>query len=186
MKTTQEKVEYKMPTRFVNASLSNTCIGELYHVHDYFGKDQDQDKGIFGYRLPEFQRPPVWSEAQQIRFVESCWLELPIGSYMVNMNYEASELDGLLLDGQQRIRALYAYNTDKFPVFGYYYSELTKYDIRRWRMIPFPRLEVRENDIDRLKEIYNRFNFGGTPHTIGQMAKPSKKGIDRYLPNINK
>ena len=34
--------------------------------------------------LPPFQRPPVWTLEQKIRFIESCWMGLPIGVFIYN------------------------------------------------------------------------------------------------------
>ena len=33
------------------------------------------------FRLPEFQRPAVWSQAQEARLIESVWRGIPIGTY---------------------------------------------------------------------------------------------------------
>jgi len=128
------------------------------------------------FYLPDFQRPPVWSEQQNIRFLESVWLELPIGVYVINtrlpfVNGKTHPFDMMLLDGQQRIRALIAYKENKFPVFGHYFRELGEDEHRRFFQFVFPRYEVSHTDINQLKEIYNRMNFGGTAHTLDQIAK---------------
>jgi len=84
----------------------------------------DGERRLGRFILPPFQRPAVWAQAQQIRFLESLWGGLPLGSYVWNRSYDAPT-DGWLLDGQQRWGALIAYTADEFPVFGYRYSELS-------------------------------------------------------------
>lgn len=39
---------------------------------------------LFGFNLPAFQRELVWTQKQNNAFLESVWLRLPIGMYMVN------------------------------------------------------------------------------------------------------
>jgi len=114
--------------------------------------------------LPPFQRPLVWTEAQKVRFVESCWNGLPIGVFVWNEAY-GTRYDQWLLDGQQRISAVLGYMADKFPVFGYRFSELTEVDLRRWDMgVQFPCLKTHITDEDKLRDVYDRLAYGGTPH----------------------
>lgn len=115
--------------------------------------------------LPPFQRPPVWTDAQKIRFIESCWGGLPIGVYVYNRPESPdSPFDNWLLDGQQRITAVYAYMNDEFAVAGFKFSELTDVDRRFWYMIPFSSLETRLDDEEKLRDVYERLAYGGTPH----------------------
>lgn len=120
--------------------------------------------GIFV--LPPFQRPPVWTRAQQIRFIESCWLGLPIGALVFNRTRADGPLDSWLLDGQQRVTSVYAYMDDAFPVFGHLFSELLPTDYRKWSMgVSFPALQTNlESEADCL-DVYERLAYGGTPHT---------------------
>jgi Protein of unknown function DUF262 len=115
--------------------------------------------------LPPFQRPAVWTQAQQIRFVESCWLGLPIGAFIYNRASYDSPYDNWLLDGQQRVTAVLAYMNDAFPVFDNLFSELTVVDRRFWDMgTAFPCMETNIEDPDLLREVYDRLAYGGTPH----------------------
>jgi len=116
--------------------------------------------------LPPFQRPPVWSEAQKVRFIESAWNGLPIGAFVFNQpDAHASPYENWLLDGQQRITAILEYIADAFPVMGYLYSELGEPDRRRWHMsVSFPCLKTSLTDVTALAEIYDRLAYGGTPH----------------------
>ena len=127
--------------------------------------------------LPPFQRPPVWTRQQQVRFIESCWLGLPIGSFIYNRTERFnSPFDSWLLDGQQRVTAVLAYTSDEFPVFGYLFSELEDADYRRWSMsVVFPNLVTNIDDEEALRDVYDRLAYGGTPHE----PKTAQGGVTR-------
>jgi len=128
---------------------------------------------VMGYPLPDWQRPLVWTEAQQVRFLESAWLGLPLGTYTYNQVVfdKHRELDGLLIDGQQRMWSVERYITDCYPVFGYRYSEITDIDRRIFVMsISFPCYIASSTDEQYLKDYYNLMNFGGTAHTEEERA----------------
>ncbi|WP_425354940.1 DUF262 domain-containing protein [Oceaniglobus trochenteri] len=57
------------------------------------------DRQVMGFRLPSWQRPLVWTEAQMVRLIESLWLGIPIGTYSYVLNDDPAT-DGLLIDGQ--------------------------------------------------------------------------------------
>lgn len=116
--------------------------------------------------LPPFQRPPVWTLAQQARFVESCWMGLPIGVFVYNRTERIdSPRDAWLLDGQQRMTAVLSYMDDGFPVFGRLFSELTDVDRRFWSLgVSFPCMETNIDDEAQLREVYDRLAYGGTAH----------------------
>lgn len=122
------------------------------------------ERSIGWFTLPDFQRAPVWTEAQKIRFVESCWIGLPIGAFIWN-DAPGTPFDQWLLDGQQRITAVMEYVADAFPVLGHRFSELTEVDYRIWDMaVAFPCLKTNLRNEAQLREVYDRLAYGGTPH----------------------
>lgn len=124
------------------------------------------ERALGWFVLPPFQRPPVWTLAQKVRFVESCWLRLPIGAFIYNRpERSGSPYENWLLDGQQRVTAVLGYVEDEFPVFGRLFSELTDTDYRFWEMsTPFPSMVTNIDDEAQLLEVYDRLAYGGTPH----------------------
>lgn len=124
------------------------------------------ERALGWFVLPPFQRPPLWTEAQKVRFIESAWGGLPIGAFVVNRpNSYNSRFDNWLLDGQQRVTAVLEYVADAFPVGGYLWSELTEIDHRQWDMgVSFPCMETKIENEAELREIYDRLAYGGTPH----------------------
>jgi len=128
-----------------------------------------QTRWVCGRPLPDWQRPLLWSDAQCIRFIESAWLGLHLGIYVINgLLYDGqvfNPLSFLVIDGQQRLHALERYIHDEFPVFGHRWSALSAVEQRRFQNIPFACAETSIRDDRLLREVYDRLNFSGTPHT---------------------
>lgn len=124
---------------------------------------------VLGYKLPAFQRPAVWSDAQCTAFLESLWLGISPGTYMVNWSMVGNDFHYLLLDGQQRLRALERYWDGELAVPGedgraYRWTELTRDEHAHFLRIPFPWIETAYTTEAQLRDAYNRHNFGGTSH----------------------
>lgn len=134
------------------------------------------DRRVLGYKLPEWlQRPPSWTKDQDIAFVESMWMGINVGAFMVNEPSVAHELEGILVDGQQRLSALARYWKSEFPIAGdngqeYYWGELEAIEQAQLDRIPFPWICTKYTSRAVLVGAYNRHNFGGTPHLPDQMA----------------
>lgn len=132
---------------------------------DYTAQTRGDNRLIGWFVLPPFQRPPVWSEAQKVKLIESMWIGLPIGAYFLNKpNSYNDPTDLWLIDGQQRITAILEYLDDKFPVFGYRWSELPEHEQFSFMNTTFPCIETRNSDPAVLEDLYNRLAYGGTPH----------------------
>lgn len=132
---------------------------------------------VLGYKLPTWQRPEVWTDDQCVRFIQSIWMGVGLGSFMVNMAYggTSDDMHMVLLDGQQRLRAIERYWNDDFPVIGddgnaYFWSEIQENECAHFMRIPFPWIETSYKTDAQLREAYNRHNFGGTAHTEDQRA----------------
>ncbi len=124
-----------------------------------------------GYALPAWQRPLVWSEAQQIRFLESAWSGLGLGAYTHNRVSYGDPLDNLLIDGQQRLWALQRYLENAFPVFGFHWAETTPADRRAFKMSrTFASYVTDSTDEAYLRSYYDLMNFGGVAHTEDHRA----------------
>jgi hypothetical protein len=70
------------------------------------------------------------------------------------------------------LNALLCYWQNEFPVFDEYWNDTIKDDRmqRRFESIAFARSVTHVEDEHTLRELYNRLNFGGTPHTDTQKA----------------
>lgn len=139
------------------------------------------DRRLMNITLPPWQRPEEWSEEQKRRFVEGIFLGLGTGYYVVVMSDwddsgQPKPMSGWLLDGQQRISALRDFLAGELVVFGdVRFPDLSAPDQLRFKRRPFPCHEVEYTDNeDALIELYDRLNFGGTPHSAEQRVLPSR------------
>ena len=73
---------------------------------------------------PDYQRDLVWELEDEQKLIESIFNRVDIGKFVfVHLGY-SSKLMYEILDGKQRLTALYRFYTDQFTYKGYYYSEL--------------------------------------------------------------
>lgn len=126
---------------------------------------------------PDFQRGHVWTEEQQIAFVETV---LKGGAknarviYLNNPNWtkhsDREYTDFVCIDGLQRYTAIKRFINNEIPAFGHLCNEYE--DLRYLRMNTDMRINV--NDLATKADVlkwYLQTNDGGTPHT--------KEEIDR-------
>ncbi|MFL9611049.1 DUF262 domain-containing protein [Methylobacillus sp. Pita2] len=130
--------------------------------------------------LPPWQRDEVWTDAQKSRFIESIFLGLDIGYYVVVEadwdNVGVKPNSAWLLDGQQRLSAIRDFMDDKIEIFdGIKFSEIDPVvRLKRFLRYPFPRYEVPHSpDVTLFQDLYDRMNFGGTNHTEQDRARLS-------------
>lgn len=123
---------------------------------------------------PDFQRGHVWTEEQQIKFVQ---YKLRGGKaatelYWNSPGYSQGENNPLqLVDGKQRLTAVRRFLNNEIPAFGYLYKQYDR----------FPRLNVcfrfYINDLKTKAEVlqwYLDLNTGGVVHTKGEIQKVRK------------
>jgi len=136
-----------------------------------YARPTDQERRLGWFVLPPFQRPPVWTLEQQTKLIESLWLNLPIGYYVLNTpeTYQ-HPTDLWLIDGQQRISAILDYVAGYFPVFGHRYTDLTIVEQRTFENIVFPCISLRLENEAELEDLYNRLAYGGTHHELKEPA----------------
>lgn len=116
--------------------------------------------------LPAFQRGLVWTDHQQVRFIESVWDGLPLGTYVVNSDDDRPDrpFDGWLLDGQQRWHALSRYAAGELKVYGARFPDIRQMDQLRFLMREFTALVTELTTLEACREVYERLAYGGTPH----------------------
>lgn len=143
-------------------------------IFNWRDKDHANPHGyreVMGYFLPSWQRGLVWTEAQNIKLMESLWLGLNIGTYTFNRAALGSKFDNLLIDGQQRLWALQRYLSDEFAVFGYRWSEIGDAERRSFEFgRHFHCYITTTEDEAYLRDYYNMMNFGGVAHKESERA----------------
>mgnify|MGYP001302774596 CR=1 FL=1 len=171
------KPERLMPERLNFGRHFHSTMGFPLKRYRDWKAGNPESKNLFDYRvvmgffLPPWQREAVWTERQKIAFIESSWLGVNLGTFSYNFGGIGSPFDNLLIDGQQRMSAIQDYIEDRFPVFGYRYSEVTEIDRRFWEMgCIFGHFQTDSEDEAYLRQYYNMLNFGGTPHKESERA----------------
>lgn len=141
---------------------------------------RQQNKKLASLELnPDFQRGHVWTEEQQIDYVEYKLADGP-GAEIINFNCVGwmTTFEGpyVCVDGLQRITAVQAFLENKIKAFGHFYSEFEdQHQLSRIYFI------FNINNLKTRKEVltwYLEVNHQGTPHT--------KKELDKVRDLLNK
>lgn len=139
-------------------------------LEDYAARGYD---GMEALQLnPDFQRGHVWSEPQQIAYVE----------YKLRGGYFASDIffnhpgwqsdykgEFVLVDGLQRLTAARKFMANELKVFGHYFSEYE--DRFPWNDVGFI---FKINNLKTRKEVlqwYLDLNTGGVVHSSEEINK---------------
>ena len=146
------------------------------HLDSWIAEFEDE----MGLQLnPDFQRGHVWSEDQQVKFVEFILQGGKTGRDIYfnhpdwhDKNFETDYHDFVCVDGLQRITAIRRFLHDEIKAFGQYYSQFEGHtDLIRHNMT------VHVNSLRTKKEVltwYVQMNAGGTPHTSEEIDRVQK------------
>lgn len=123
---------------------------------------------------PDFQRGHVWTEEQQIRFVEF-QLRGGVSGRLIFLNCSnwhkvAKPKDFVLVDGLQRITANLRFLRNEIPAFGTYYKDFED----RLPAMTGPSLRFVINDLPTRAAVlqwYLELNDGGTPHSQEELDR---------------
>jgi len=145
-----------------------------YHIDVSWNMLEDTlDRFIkMGLQLdPDFQRGHVWTEQQQVSYVEFA-LKIPQSGREIYLNHPGWMMsykgDFVLVDGKQRLNAARRFINNEIPAFGTLCKDFEgRMPLDITFSINIAKLKTRA---DVLKW-YLDFNAGGTPHT--------KQEIDR-------
>lgn len=176
----------ELPQPLLRGSVSARCIGDITRKRepDFENLFEPGQETLAHFYLPPFQRPPVWTDEQSARLIESLHLGISIGGIVVSgagriqANGRFAHTADWLIDGQQRLRAITRYLADDLVVFvgtphEHRYSDLDRPQQRHFEDKPIGYTEIDEFDEHALRLIYDRLNFGGTAHTEDQRALPA-------------
>lgn len=126
---------------------------------------------------PSYQRGLVWDLEDEQKLIESVFNRIDIGKFVfIHLGY-SSDIMYEILDGKQRLTALYRFYTDQFQYKGYYYSELPwilKYTFDDTSVA----VAVTRKENLKEKDILNYFlklNTSGKPVDIAHLNKIEKR-----------
>lgn len=121
---------------------------------------------------PDFQRAHVWTEAQQIAWIEFLLRGGKTGKtiYLNHPGWHSTyQGDFVLVDGKQRVQALRRFLNNEIPAFG---SLLREYTDKMNRSEYT--LSINVNNLKTRADVlrwYVEMNAGGTPHTAEEISK---------------
>jgi Protein of unknown function DUF262. len=123
------------------------------------------DQGQLEMR-PPFQRNPVWSLKQKGALVETILLEYPVPEiYMQDVVDENGGETHIVVDGQQRIRAVLEYVAGEFEIAeegsrweGLYFEDLSADDKRKIFEYKFVTRTLPEMPDEQIRAIFQRIN----------------------------
>ncbi len=155
----QEAAPSTLPTqaRRINARSSDPTLRDLYER--YCAGDL--------VLQPDFQRYFVWDELKSSRLIESVLLDLPLP-----LVYLAEAADGResVVDGQQRLTAIFTFMDNKWPLAGLtfyhalnglYFHQLDNLTRRNLRRAALRVTTILEDSDEEIKfEIFERLNTG--------------------------
>lgn len=150
-----------------------------------FNRDTKERK-VFGFNLPAFQRDNNrWSIDQKTEYIDTLWRGWPCGSIMwstimVSRDQKRTHPhSGLLIDGQQRMTAIYEYMTDCFPMYGLYFSQLSLSDKQSFldTRLELYGLPPKVFSYQTMAIIYDRYNYGGTVHDETERAVKDRSAL---------
>jgi len=129
---------------------------------------------------PDFQRGHVWTEQQQIAYVEFM-LRQPQSGREIYFNHPgwmgSFEGDFVLVDGLQRITAAQRFVNNEIPAFGHFLSDIGGLESKRPGVKKIPSDVSFSFNIAKLQtraevlQWYLDFNSGGTPHSIQEINR---------------
>lgn len=141
---------------------------DLRHLDGHI--DLIKDYGEF-HEQPEFQRAHVWTEEQQIAYMEHLFRGGKSG-LDIYMNCAGWDYDNdrahptVVVDGLQRLTAIKKFMDNELVIFGKYTRSSFQYiDLH---------VVIYKNDLKTEKEVlqwYLEMNSGGTPHTDEELEK---------------
>ncbi len=180
-----------IPEKILRGMTREAPIETLFHGTP--DEAQGGERTLLNLFLPPWQRPEVWSVDRKKAFVEGIFLGLGTGFYVVHQLDWApggarKPMSGWLLDGQQRITALRDFAENEFSIFdGVFYRDLDQSTLRRrFLHVVFPYVELTyQNDEQRLREIYQRMNFGGVAHTQADFDRVDAAPLQRTVELAN-
>jgi hypothetical protein len=155
--------QLKQEQVFVDYEIREYTIELLIDKYSKGLKDDTND--IF---IPKYQRKYVWSSLQASEFIESLLLGLPIPYMFTADNNGRSEV----VDGSQRIRTLYYFLNNQFPLLGltkltafenFFFSDFLDSRQKRFKKKTVRLIELTDKaEYDTRKEIFRRINTSST------------------------
>jgi len=146
-------------------SLSNTSLESLLFKVYGAGVDFDVD----------YQRDHVWTLADKIALIDSIFNNIDIGKFVFvqrNMGYNGKLYE--VIDGKQRLTAIYEFYEDRFQYNGFYYSQLSFEDKNKFKNHGITYGYLENPNKRSIFETFIKLNTCGKPMALKHIDKVKK------------
>lgn len=143
------KKENKFQLHYSQRSLS--CLWSMIYN---FGLDSD----------PIYQRDYVWELEDKVKLIDSIFHHVDIGKFLFVHNEYHDREDHKsyeVIDGKQRINALFEFYENRFPYKGIYFKDLHPQDKSHFENYPISYAEVRNVSMKDKLELFLKVNTTG-------------------------
>ena len=134
-------------------------------IDEFLYRMSREDGSIY---FPDYQRDLVWDAHQKEMLIDSIVRGIPIGSIFVN---ESPSFMWEVVDGKQRLDAIYSFTQNEFSYRGTYWKDWT---LSMKRGFTFTTLLTHRTSFQTRKEVlelYCRINWAGTLHTVEELER---------------
>ena len=129
--------------------------------------------------VPEYQRPLVWDDAQKELLIDSIMTNIPIGNVFLNQGRK--DLDYEIVDGQQRLIAIWDFYNNKFTWRGKFFKDLDKQYQAIFEHMTLATYITNYETRDEVIELYYRINWTGLEHSVEElMVLDQKYGVKKH------
>lgn len=150
--------------RLPRISYSNSTLESLYSKKYSFGLNLD----------PYYQRGLVWTQEQNLALIDSIFKEVEIGRFLfIDLDWQGVGKHSYeVVDGKQRLSAIFDYIENKFSYKGLYYKDLCKIDVRRFNSLSIVWGTLHSSTTkDELLEVFVRLNTHGVAMDKNHLEK---------------
>lgn len=124
---------------------------------------------------PDFQRAHVWTESQQVAWIEFILRGGKTGRVLYfnhpgwQKDYKTTDIGMVIVDGKQRLQAARRFINNDIKVFGSF-----KHEYKDSLRLQGSTLKINVNTLQTRREVitwYLEMNSGGTPHTSYEIER---------------
>jgi hypothetical protein len=137
---------------------------------------------------PNYQRGNVWIETQKISLIDSIFKNIDIGKFTIikrewgdNPNKPKTPFMYEMLDGKQRLTAIYEFYIGKFKYKGMYFYEMNIGDRNHFRYYPVSYAETQPLTNEQKYRYFLKLNTTGTPMNKEHLRKVRELWLKEQL-----
>ena len=164
----------------------------------FFNYSQRDLSGLLSYMTsaygidlnPDYQRGTVWNEAQKVALIDSVFKNIDIGKFTIikrkwgdNPNKPETPFMYEMLDGKQRLTALFEFRTSQFLYKGMFFHQMNPFDRNHFKHYPVSYAETEPLTDEQKYRYFLKLNTTGTPVDKQHMRKVRELWLKEQLKN---